>query len=185
LLALPAETPASAAVVEPAPPPVAAKTAAPAHAKKSRPAAAPAGDGSVAAKDAAEGSGWAGAPPVEAPRAICASCGVVESVTPVQHAGQGSGLGAVAGGVLGGLVGHQAGGGRGKDAMTVIGAIGGGLAGHEIEKRQRSTTAYEVQVRMEDGSRRSFTREQAMVVGQRVQVEGDTLAIDRSSPGKP
>ena len=60
------------------------------------------------------------------------------------------------GGVLGGVVGHQAGGGSGKTALTVLGAIGGGLAGHEVEKRVRSETVYDVHVRMEDGSTRTF-----------------------------
>lgn len=65
--------------------------------------------------------------------------------------------GAVAGGVLG----HQTGNGRGQTVMTVIGAIAGGLGGNEIEKRVRKTVKYEVAVRMEDGSMRNFTFDQA------------------------
>ena len=65
--------------------------------------------------------------------ALCAICGVVESVSQIQQKGQGTGLGAVAGGLLGGVVGHQIGGGNGKTAMTVLGAIGGGVAGNEVE----------------------------------------------------
>jgi outer membrane lipoprotein SlyB len=107
----------------------------------------------------------------------CTNCGVVESVTPVTIKGEGSGLGAVAGGVIGGVVGHQMGGGRGKDAMTVIGAVGGGVAGHEIEKRQRSNTAYQVKVRMSDGSLRTLTQVSSPVVGQRVQLDGQQLKL--------
>ncbi len=105
----------------------------------------------------------------------CATCGIVESVTPVQHKGEGTGLGAVAGGVVGGVVGHQMGGGTGKQAMTVLGAIGGGLAGHEIEKRARSTTAYQLKIRMADGTTRTVTQAQQMSVGQHVHVDGSKV----------
>ena len=113
--------------------------------------------------------------------AICTSCGTVESVTAVQEKGQGTGLGAVAGGVLGGVVGHQVGGGTGKTAMTVLGAIGGGLAGNEVEKRARSETLFDMRVRMEDGSTRSFQRAQSLAVGTRVIVEGSTLRVARDA----
>lgn len=107
--------------------------------------------------------------------AVCATCGVVESVQAVKQEGQGTGLGAVAGGVLGGVVGHQFGGGSGKKAMTVLGAVGGGVAGHQAEKSLRSTTVYSVRVRMDDGTVRTLTQSQAPAVGARVQVEGSTL----------
>jgi outer membrane lipoprotein SlyB len=110
--------------------------------------------------------------PAVAAAPVCATCGVVEAVTPVQQKGEGSGLGAVAGGVVGGVVGHQVGGGTGKQAMTVLGAIGGGLAGHEIEKRARSTTSYQLKIRMADGTTRTVTQAQMLAVGQRVHVEG-------------
>jgi len=109
--------------------------------------------------------------------AACANCGVVEAVNPVQRKGQGTGLGAVAGGLIGGVVGHQAGGGSGKTALTVLGAIGGGLAGNEVEKRARAETAYEVHVRMEDGSLRVFQRGQPMSVGTHVVADGSTLRV--------
>ena len=113
--------------------------------------------------------------------ALCTSCGIVESVTAVRQKGEGTGLGAVAGGVLGGVVGHQVGGGKGKTAMTVLGAIGGGLAGNEVEKRARSETLYDVQVRMEDGSVRTFQRAQSMAVGTHVVAEGTTLRVARDA----
>jgi outer membrane lipoprotein SlyB len=119
------------------------------------------------------------AKPAAAPRPVarCDSCGVVESVQTVQLKGEGTGVGAVAGGIIGGVLGHQMGGGSGKDAMTVIGAVGGGVAGHEIEKRQRATTAYELRVRMSDGSLRTVTQAQALAVGQAVRVEGDQAVV--------
>ena len=111
-----------------------------------------------------------------APDDVCRGCGVVESVTPVTKKGQGTGAGAVVGGVLGGVVGHQMGGGTGKDAMTVIGAIGGGVAGNEVEKRARAETVYQVQLRMDDGSKRTLTLPNAPVAkGDRVAVEGQSL----------
>jgi outer membrane lipoprotein SlyB len=85
-------------------------------------------------------------------KAVCASCGVIESVRNVETRGDGSGVGAVGGAVVGGLLGNQVGGGNGKKAMTVVGAIGGALAGNQIEKSMKSTTSYEIVVRMENGS---------------------------------
>ena len=113
--------------------------------------------------------------------ALCASCGVVESVSQIQQKGQGTGLGAVAGGLLGGVVGHQVGGGNGKTAMTVLGAIGGGLAGNEVEKRARGETLYDVQVRMEDGSMRMFQQAQSLAVGTHVVADGTTLRVAREA----
>ena len=112
---------------------------------------------------------------------VCASCGVVESVNAVQQKGQGSGIGVVAGGVAGGLLGNQIGGGKGKTAMTVLGAIGGGFAGNEVEKRVRTETVYDVTVRMDDGSTRSFRRAEALSVGSAVVIDGDTLRLSNSN----
>jgi outer membrane lipoprotein SlyB len=112
---------------------------------------------------------------------LCTSCGVVESVNQVQQKGQGTGLGAVAGGLLGGVVGHQVGHGNGKTAMTVLGAIGGGLAGHEVEKRARAVTFFNVHVRMDDGSLRSFQRTQSLALGTSVVAQGSTLRVARDS----
>ena len=109
------------------------------------------------------------------PAAVCSTCGVVSSVRAVQQQGQGSGLGAVTGGVLGGVVGNQMGKGQGKAAMTILGALGGGLAGNEVEKRERTVTVYEVQVRMDDGSVRSFNQQTQPAVGARVETDGETF----------
>lgn len=112
-------------------------------------------------------------PPLDTQTAVlCSHCGVVEAVRPVQQKGEGSGVGAVAGGVLGAVVGHQMGGGSGKTAMTVLGALGGGVAGNEVEKRTKATTVYEVQVRMEDGSLRTFTSASSPTPGAPVTVDG-------------
>lgn len=109
--------------------------------------------------------------------AICATCGTVESVRAIEQQAEGSGLGAIAGGVLGGLAGHQVGGGTGKKVMTVLGAVGGGYAGNEVEKRMRAVKAYDVSVRMEDGSIRTVRQSEAVAPGTPVVVEGGVLRV--------
>lgn len=83
--------------------------------------------------------------------AVCADCGVVESIRVVEQRGSGSGLGVVAGGLTGMLVGNQFGRGDGRTAMTVLGGVGGAYAGNEIEKNVKRSTAYEVRVRLDKG----------------------------------
>jgi outer membrane lipoprotein SlyB len=109
-------------------------------------------------------------PPV---RHVCAECGRIEAVTPVERKGAGSGLGAVAGGVLGAVVGNQVGGGTGRSIATVLGAVGGGFAGNAVEKNIKKTTVYQVQVRMEDGSVRTVEQATAPAVGERVVIDGN------------
>ncbi|MGZ5181863.1 MAG: glycine zipper 2TM domain-containing protein [Ramlibacter sp.] len=158
---------------QPAQPPAPVAQHAPAHAAKPAPHRAPA---QPAPGQVAQAPQWSA--PMETTRAaICASCGTVESVQAVQEKGEGSGLGVAGGAIAGGLLGHQVGGGKGKTALTVLGAVGGALAGNEVEKRVRATTVYDVQVRMEDGSVRTFRRNEPMTAGTRVQVEGNSLRV--------
>jgi len=89
--------------------------------------------------------------------ASCAGCGTVTDVKTIKKEGEGSGVGAVAGGVLGGVLGHQIGSGRGNTAATVVGAGAGAYAGHQVEKNQKSTTSYQVVVKMDEGNARTFT----------------------------
>ncbi|MQR01213.1 outer membrane lipoprotein [Glaciimonas soli] len=105
--------------------------------------------------------------------AICKSCGHVESVQAVQHAAQSSvGVGTAAGALLGGVLGHQVGHGNGNTLATIAGAVGGGFAGTEVERRARSTTTYEVRVRMENGQLRTFPQSsQQWQAGDAVRVE--------------
>lgn len=108
---------------------------------------------------------------------VCHSCGRVESVQAIQHAAQPSGVGMVAGAVLGGVLGNQVGGGNGRKIATVAGAVGGGYAGNEIEKRSRSTTTYQVRVRMDDGDVRTFpfSQQPGWNAGDRVRVVNGQL----------
>ena len=89
--------------------------------------------------------------------AVCDNCGTVTDVRAIKKEGEASGAGAVIGGIAGGVLGHQVGSGRGKDVATVAGAAGGAYAGHQIEKNQKSTTSYQVTVKMENGATRTFS----------------------------
>lgn len=110
-------------------------------------------------------------------QASCTSCGVIDSIRPVQVAGNTSGVGAVAGGVTGAVLGHQIGNGHGRDAMTVLGGIGGAFAGHSIEKNVNRRTVYRVTVRMDDGSFRTISQSDApaMALGSKVRVVNGSL----------
>lgn len=89
------------------------------------------------------------APPAPPP---CTNCGVISGIRQIAQEGQGTGLGVVAGGVLGGLLGNQVGNGKGRTLATIAGAVGGGYVGNRVEKSQRETVAYQISVRMEDGT---------------------------------
>ncbi len=119
---------------------------------------------------------------------VCASCGTVESVTPIQREVAPSGAGAAVGALLGGLLGNQVGGGDGKTLATVAGIFGGGMAGNAVEKKMKKETVYEVAVRMEDGSLRRLEHSSPVGVGARVTLDGNTLnpapaAQPESAPG--
>lgn len=131
--------------------------------------AAPAGDTASPDFDTPPRTGTGIAP------AACTSCGVVDSYDAVQVQGQANGVGAVAGGVGGALLGSQI-AGRGNHTLGgLIGAVGGGLLGNTIEKHQRSTTVYDVHVRMSDGSTRTVRQSTLPSVGERVRIEGNVL----------
>ena len=108
---------------------------------------------------------------------ICHDCGRIESVHAIQTHAKPSGVGVVGGAVVGGLLGNQIGGGSGRTLATVAGAVGGGYAGNEIEKNTRTTTTYEVRVRMEDGKLRTFPSEHKpnWSIGDRVRVVDGSL----------
>lgn len=110
--------------------------------------------------------------------ATCPSCGTVESVRLVERKGEGSGLGAVAGGVAGALLGNQVGGGSGRTVMTIAGGAGGAYLGNEIEKNTKKTSAYQIRVRMADGSVRTLTQREVPNVnsGDRVRLGNGGIA---------
>lgn len=108
---------------------------------------------------------------------ICTNCGVVVAVNMVEVAGKGSGMGVVAGGVVGGLVGNQVGNGTGRDLATLAGVVGGAFAGNAIEKNAKKIKRYDIAVKMEDGSERTFSQatDPALVNGQKVRIENEVV----------
>ena len=112
---------------------------------------------------------------VAAAAPVCTTCGVIDGYSPVKVQGQNNGIGAVAGGLGGALVGSKI-AGRGNHTLGgAIGAVGGGLLGNAIESHERTSTVYDVRVRMADGSVRTVRQAAVPTVGQRVNVEGNTL----------
>ena len=118
-------------------------------------------------------------------KAICLQCGTVESATPIMRAAPSSGVGVVAGGVVGAVLGNQVGGGSGKTAATILGAVGGGWAGNEIEKRVKKETVYEIKVRMDNDSTRTFELAGPVGAGAKVTAEGNSLRLADGSLVSP
>ena len=105
----------------------------------------------------------------------CHDCGVVESIAAVKVTGQTNGTGALAGGVGGALVGNRIAGNHDRTLGGVVGAVGGGLLGNAIEKHERTTTVFDVNVRMDDGTLRTVRESTSPAVGEKVRVEADGL----------
>ena len=91
----------------------------------------------------------------------CANCGNVESIREITTRAQGSGVGAAGGAILGGLLGNQIGGGHGRQLATVAGAVGGAVVGNQVEGNIKATSSYEIRVRLDDGSARTFHQQNA------------------------
>jgi outer membrane lipoprotein SlyB len=104
--------------------------------------------------------------------AACSDCGVIESIRAVEVEGEGTGIGAVGGAVVGGILGNQVGRGGGRTAATMVGVGAGAVAGHEIEKSMKKSMSYEVRVRMNDGTYRTFHEpaQPELAIGQKVRV---------------
>jgi outer membrane lipoprotein SlyB len=137
-----------------------------------KPVASPAKPKHVAKANKPARIAEAAVPPPPPVVAICADCGVIDSISEIKKEGQGSGAGAVGGAVVGGVVGHQVGSGRGRDVATVLGAIGGGLLGNTIEKKAKTSSEYRIVVRFEDGSTRTYPSATVPTwrIGERVKV---------------
>ena len=109
--------------------------------------------------------------------AACPECGTVTGLHTTKHEGQSSGGGAVAGGIIGGVLGHQVGSGRGNTAATIVGAGAGAYAGNEIEKNKKSYTTYDVTVKLENGTTRTFQHQSATSykIGDKIKVVDNKL----------
>jgi outer membrane lipoprotein SlyB len=108
------------------------------------------------------------------PVAVCHDCGTILEVKEVDVPGKGTGIGAVAGGVGGAVIGHEIGENR---AGTAVGAVVGAVAGHQIERQARMHKRYDITVKMNDGTMRSFSDESGAQVtlksGDKVRVGQD------------
>lgn len=121
----------------------------------------------------------ASAPVAAQPAApVCRECGSITSMREINKPGQASGIGAVAGGVLGAVVGRQVGGSGHRTAGTVVGAAGGAVAGHMIERKAKEGKTWEIGVRFDDGSARTFMYDAipAWNTGSRVKLVNGALA---------
>jgi len=116
---------------------------------------------------------------------ICRDCGVVQAVNEVIVEPKGSGGGAVTGGIVGGIIGNQFGKGASRDIATVLGAVGGAYAGNHIEKSVKESKRYDVVVRFEDGSTRTFSSDSAPAWhnGDRVRLQNGLLTADGGRSG--
>lgn len=108
---------------------------------------------------------------------VCIDCGVVEAINLVEVKGKGSYLGMIAGGVAGALLGGEVGHGDGTKVAQVVGAAGGAYAGNEIEKRMKTSSHYEVVVRLDAGGTKvfSFAAQPGFAVGAKVKLENDGI----------
>ena len=108
---------------------------------------------------------------------ICRECGTIAGIREIDKPGHATGLGAVAGGVVGGVLGRSIGGRDHRTAGTVVGAAGGAVAGHMIEKKAREGKTWEIGVRLDDGSSRTFHQEvhPSWRAGDRVRVVNGAL----------
>ncbi|HQR02685.1 MAG: glycine zipper 2TM domain-containing protein [Proteobacteria bacterium] len=111
------------------------------------------------------------------PAPACADCGKVLGVKVTEKEGEGSALGMVAGGVAGALLGNQVGQGTGRDLATIAGAAGGAYAGHKIEQKAKSTKVWEVSVRFDNGSEKtfSFDHDPGFGTGDAVRLSGSSV----------
>jgi outer membrane lipoprotein SlyB len=107
----------------------------------------------------------------------CGNCGNIESIREIKTRAQGSGVGAAGGAILGGLLGHQLGGGHGQQLATVAGAVGGAVVGNQVEGNMKAGISYEIRVRLDDGTLRTFHQHSVPPwrTGDRVRIVKGTL----------
>ncbi len=108
--------------------------------------------------------------------AYASGYGVVDAIE-MTNAQPGIGAGTVIGGIVGGILGNQVGGGTGNTVATVAGVVGGAVAGNQIEKRTNQQAAYNVRIRMSNGSYQTITQDSVgdLRVGDRVRLENGRI----------
>jgi outer membrane lipoprotein SlyB len=78
--------------------------------------------------------------------------GVVESVRTVKLEGTKTPIGTATGAVIGGVAGSTVGEGKGSSIAAVIGAVAGGLLGSAAEEGLTRKDAFEITVKLDNGS---------------------------------
>ena len=109
----------------------------------------------------------------------CQRCGTVESVREEKRKGEANGAGMVGGAVIGGLLGNQIGKGSGRAVATVGGAVAGGYVGNEVQKNANSKMVWVTEVRMKDGTIRTFEQDSKprWRTGNILRVRGNALSF--------
>ncbi len=117
--------------------------------------------------------------------AVCNECGVVETVSEIAVEPKASGGGAIAGGLVGGLLANQIGKGSARTIATILGAAGGAYGGNYIEKSLRTSKRYDVLVRFDDDSTRTFSSETVppWQNGDRVKLQNGLLTMGGGKSG--
>lgn len=98
--------------------------------------------------------------------------GTVVSVNNVRIEGENNPFYTLGGAALGGLAGSTIGGGRGQAAAAIVGALGGGAAANAGQKSMGSQAAYDITVKLDNGTMISIVQaaDVTIAVGQRVRV---------------
>ena len=108
---------------------------------------------------------------------VCRECGTVTGVREIEKPRK-VGAGTATGALIGGVLGYAIGGSGHRGAGTAVGAVGGAVAGNVIENKAGEGKTYEIGVRFDDGSSRSFMQEShpSWSQGSRVKLVNGALA---------
>lgn len=111
----------------------------------------------------------------QARRSQTIQMGIVELVHNVLIEGTKSSVGGLAGGAAGAALGSTIGSGTGKTVAAVFGAIAGGLAGSAAEEKVTQKDAFEITVKLDNGSTIVVVQEadEVFAVGDRVRILKD------------
>ena len=126
---------------------------------------------------AKKGAAPAAAPAAAAPPPGCRECGTVTGIREIEKPRK-VGAGTATGAVIGGVLGYAIGGSGNRGVGTAVGAVGGAVAGNVIENKAGEGRTYEIGVRFDDGSSRSFMQDShpSWSQGSRVRLVNGALA---------
>ena len=119
----------------------------------------------------------AAAPAAAAAPPACRECGTVTGIRVIEKPRK-VGAGTATGAVIGGVLGYAIGGSGHRGAGTAVGAVGGAVAGNVYENQAGEGKTYEIGVRFDDGSSRSFMQDShpSWSQGSRVKLVNGALA---------